>query len=301
MAKSTDTPNTPTGGPTFGSAAEYDAYLRSRGIQGGAAGINQGNPGVYAGGTFNSIYDAMYPIDPATGTRNSLNPQFANRIPGAPQVLHGATYDPITGVNALNTPQPAPSGPAPSGPSGAGGGGDFTNPDLYGFQNFSPGAQASSGFYNDLAKYERGQAAPTLQRTAIDWSGYGSGQGPAPMGPSGGPPPGYPSMPNNMGMTQERVDRGVSAGRNATVSYPENTVTTPVAGYGPEGPSPGGGGGTGNPYNPPGWTPGPGGPPLLTGPQPVPWNSGGMTAPELAARKGLYDYVSSGAGKPPGG
>lgn len=91
-------------------------------------------------------------------------------------------------VDAVKGLIPSSGGGAPPPPPGA-----PLNPGAFGWGNFSPGAQQQSGFFNDLAAYHANQAAPTLQRTGVDWSGMGGGG----MGQPAPPMPqqsAYPSM-----------------------------------------------------------------------------------------------------------
>lgn len=69
---------------------------------------------------------------------------------------------------ASNTPAPAQ---------------DFTNANLYGYGNFSPTAQQQAGYFNQLGQSYGGMGAPQLQRTSVDWTSMGNGQGVAPLQP----------------------------------------------------------------------------------------------------------------------
>jgi hypothetical protein len=97
-------------------------------------------------------------------------------------------------MGALNYPGgPGGGGWANAQPPPAQGFDQFSN---YGFGNFTPQSQQQALFYQQLAQWQQAQQAPQLQRTSIDWSGYGSGQGPTPPPPNmaGYPtPPGYPT------------------------------------------------------------------------------------------------------------
>lgn len=143
-------PNDATAGKTL-----FGIHASPTGVLGGAAGLILGGPiGAVAGYNIgaNSGGDA--------GTVD----------------VNGVTH-PVTESN------PFANTTGPAGAAGAGGGApvDFNNPALYGYGNFSPGAQQQSGFYNQLAAYQQAQQAPVLQRASIDWSGYGSPGGSAPI------------------------------------------------------------------------------------------------------------------------
>lgn len=127
----------------------------------------------------------------------------------------------------------ASKGNTGGGGGGSGGGMDFTDPNNYGYGNFTPGAIASTGFYNDLAKYYSQQQAPQMQRTAIDFSGYGSGQGAPP--PQTDPMAGYPTYPGP-GTMADPLTRGINNAINAPVTYPD----APIVSTPPPAPTPGG-------------------------------------------------------------
>lgn len=167
-----------------------------------------------------------------TGAANAVfgaGPSFqqgAQNYIGSGGNPNGATRLIAAGVD----PKVATSG---TGGTGGGGGADFTNPSQYGWGNFTQGAQQTAGFYADMAKWQMGQQAPTMGRTAIDWSGYGSGTQAAP--PAAPYNPSMPSMPNSLGMTGDRVQRAVNAPGTAT--YPEDSMVSSP-------PPPGNGAGT---------------------------------------------------------
>lgn len=99
-----------TGGPVYGSATERNQILGPGSMAPGSA---TGLGSIYSGGTFNRVYDAQFPVDPVTGTRNSPDPQFPNLIPGTINTgswWGGNQYD-ANGVNIFNSPtfaQPTP-------------------------------------------------------------------------------------------------------------------------------------------------------------------------------------------------
>lgn len=110
--------------------------------------------------------------------------------------------------------------------------GGFSDANNYGFGNFSPSAMQTSGFYSDLANWQMQQQAPSMGRTSIDWSGYGSGaQQPAGSGPPYSSPP--PGMPTGNGMVgdpsrQMMTPTGQGAINAVNSVNASNGMTTPA-------------------------------------------------------------------------
>lgn len=103
----------------------------------------------------------------------------------------------------------APAGGAPVAAPPASTGGDFYN------------SSADTGFYRYLADQRAQQAAPQLQRTSIDFSGQGSGQGGAPT-----QQPGATYGQNPVAGGDARLQAGIAAGAAAPVTYPEYPIVS---------------------------------------------------------------------------
>lgn len=153
-----------------------------------------------------------------------------NNTTGLPR--YTTTNDPLKNIWGLNTTPTDPTkNVAPPDlsflASGGGAGG---------------GGSADPNFYQWLAGQRASEAGPQLQRTSIDWSGFGSGLGPAPAAPTstpysaygGAPPPagGGGSVTGNPGMW-DAIAKSMGLGP----SYPEDKVVAVP----PPPPAPGGG------------------------------------------------------------